>query len=76
MTAKYNENSATGADSVIIDTETAENTGIDVAAGALPDSVEVSDPDQGPLYEGEDGAPHGESCEEIPSAYGGQPCVD
>ncbi|GFI67218.1 lipopolysaccharide export system ATP-binding protein LptB [Muribaculaceae bacterium] len=52
MTAKYNENSATGADSVIIDTETAENTGIDVAAGALPDSVEVSDPDQGPLYEG------------------------
>ena len=49
-----------GADSVIIDTETAENTGIDVAAGALPDSVEVSDPTRTSLR-GDDGAPHGES---------------
>lgn len=52
MTDRHAVRPEEDAEATIVDTETAENAALDLATGAAPDTAEVADPDQGPLYEG------------------------
>ncbi len=52
MTDRLTARPTEDVEATIVNTETAENAAIDLAGGVAPDTAEVADPDQGPLYEG------------------------